>query len=317
MAVNDAFKVTPLQKSSGADFCSIPCKDQKATRVTFSSRVHSIRDVVADVCTRASKADEIDRLPFGLPILDRVTRGVDGGELTFTLGRTDSLKTMQQDSHLRHIVHRTPGAGVLVVTMEMPRIQRTTRWLRMEFGLTETGLEEAIKKGTLDLEGFCRRYRNVYLLDAGSVTLERIEEEAASLVDLFAPDPLAAIFIDHAGLIRAGRSSSAYERASQTAIGLKQLARTLNVPVFCILQANRAGKSDDSPVAMESARDSGCFEENADFILAFSSKVQPRGEQPFVKLRLVKNRRGPNASLRLSFDPKTLRMAERVEAGDA
>ena len=127
---------------------------------------------------------------------------------------------------------------------------------------------------------------------------------------------LDAVIIDHPGLVVSDRSSTAYERASANAIGTKQLARRLDTVVGSIVQANRGAAKDTerAPAALESTRDSGCWEENADFVLALSQLIEKPGRQPHVG-RLQKNRRGPNVSLALGFDPKTLRMAEVDEAG--
>ena len=156
--------------------------------------------------------------------------------------------------------------------------------------------------------------RNLFL-DEGTVTLAQIEREATRLAERLAPIPLTAILIDHAGLIRPERSAAAYERASAAAIGLKQLARSLNTAVHCIVQANRGGKSERDPVPLEAARDSGCFEENADFVLAFSGLVEPKDQPPFVKVKLAKNRRGPTPSTLFVFDPHTLRMTAAGHEG--
>ena len=302
VAINDAF--TPLSRPTLEVVAAI--KGEKPTR-----GAHSIYACVADTCERAGE-DGAHRLPFDIPLLDHATQGVERGELVLELGRTGSAKTMRQDNAIRSFVRRHPATAALVVSCEMPRVQRTRRWLRMNFGVTERDLDTGIKDGTLDLDAFCRAYQHVYVLDEGTVTLDRIEKEARLLADHLGETPLDVLFIDHAGLLRGERSGSAYERASQTAIGLKQLARSLDVAIFCVVQANRAGKTDGEPVPLEAARDSGCYEENADFVLAYSGLVTPPDQQPFVKLRLVKNRRGPNATVTLGFDPTTLRMAERT-----
>jgi replicative DNA helicase len=188
----------------------------------------------------------------------------------------------------------------------------------MDYNRSDELLDEAVRAGTIRLETFCATYQNLYFVDQGTVSLSSIRRYSDDLQRQLGETRLEALFIDHAGLIRPEHGSgSAYERASATAIGLKQLARDLNVAVFCIVQANRAGnKTDGEPVNLEAARDSGAYEENADFVLAFSNLTEPSGSQPFVKLRLAKNRRGPNVPTTVGFDPLSLKMAERDETRD-
>ena len=277
---------------------------------TPSSGPLSIFEGIARTCQDATTTCRT-RLRFGSALLDQATGGVEPGELAIELGRTASLKTMYQDNHLRELRDRPAAAAFLVATCEMPFAQRVRRWLRIDLGLSETELASGLTNNTLDLDGFGHRYQHVYTVDEGNITLERLRRAATDLKARLGSVPLAALLVDHAGLIRGGRSQSAYERASDTAIGLKQLARELDVAVFCIVQANRAGKRAADPVPLEAARDSGCFEENADFVLAFGGLVEPRGDTPYVKVRLAKNRRGPTTTVVLTFDPRTLRMEER------
>lgn len=122
--------------------------------------------------------------------------------------------------------------------------------------------------------------------------------------------PIDAIVIDHSGLVKVGRGASAYERASATAIEAKQLARELGTVVVLVIQANRAGKQDVDPVPLESARDSGAYEENCDFLIAMGQIVNAPGQPSQVKCRLAKNRRGPTVPFTLIFDPVSLRLRE-------
>lgn len=262
--------------------------------------------------------DDADRLPFGLGRIDRATRGIEPGELAIWLGRTASLKTMWALNALRLLAKRRPESAFLVVEMEMPREQLIRRLLRMDYNRSDDLLDSAIKAGTIHLDRFCAAYQHLYFVDQGAVALSAVERYARDLQRQLGTTPLEAILIDHAGLLRPEHGSgSSYERASATAIGLKQLARSLGVAVFCIVQANRAGnKTDGEPVNLEAARDSGCYEENADFVLAFSNMTEPPGGQPFVKMRLAKNRRGPTVPTTVGFDPLSLKMAERDETRD-
>lgn len=271
----------------------------------------SIRAAVA-AFRRRSQADEANRLPFGIQRFDRATHGVEPGELVIQLGRTASGKSMYQQNHLRILAERRPNAAFLVVTMEMPLTQCLRRVLRQEYSHTDEHLDRAVRNDSIDFESFYQRYQYVHFLDQGTISLSAIQQHARDLIRQLGKIRLEAILIDHAGLIRSERPGSAYDRASETAIGLKQLARSLDLAVFCIVQANRTGSNHDGePVNLEAARDSGCFEENADFVIAFGRLLESRGQTQVLRLRLVKNRRGPCVPAVLNFDPLTLRMTER------
>jgi hypothetical protein len=282
-----------------------------------SSSLPGLLDIHAAVAAFRHRLDrgDADRLPFGLSRIDRATRGIEPGELAILLGRTASLKTMWLLNWIRLLVKHSPDKAILLVEMEMPCEQLIRRLLRMEFHRTDDQLDADLKAGEFGLDRFAEKYRNLHILDKGAVSLSTIERYAGDLAQSLGETRLESVFIDHAGLLKSDSgSNSSYDRASAAAIGLKQLARSLSVAVFCVVQANRAGnKTDGEPVNLEAARDSGCYEENADFVLAFSNMAEPVGGQPFVKMRLAKNRRGPSVPVTVGFDPHRLTMAERDE----
>jgi replicative DNA helicase len=183
----------------------------------------------------------------------------------------------------------------------------------MHFRRTDDALEVAARTDTLHVEAFVQKHQNVYFLDCGAVSLAQIEGAAKDLMRQIGPMPLMAVVVDHCGLVRAGRGGSAYERATERAIGLKQLARQLETIVVAVVQANRAGKQDADPVPLESARDSGAYEENCDFLVAMGQIVTSTANPPTIKCRLAKNRRGPEVPVVLSLDPISLRLRELEE----
>ncbi|MBA3639353.1 MAG: DnaB helicase C-terminal domain-containing protein [Acidobacteriota bacterium] len=257
----------------------------------------------------------LPRLTVGISRIDRATRGFQAGELVIVLARTGSGKTMLASGITDHILGQRPASAVLGVNLEMPTPQLIARALRGHFRCSEERIEQQVIADSLDVEAFCQRYQNLFFLDRGAVTLDTIVDEAEALQRQLAPTPLDAIVIDHAGLLRSqGRSASAYERATASAIEAKQLARRLNTLVILLVQANRAGKQEDEPVPLESARDSGAFEENADFVITLGQIVNIPGQgRPFLKAKLAKNRRGPTVPVTLSFDTVSLRLAEVEE----
>jgi len=299
-----------------------PAQPEPPPPPSLPSTVTTIQGAV-DAFQKRQNDSGADRVPFCIPRFDRATRGgVEPGELVVQLGRTASGKTMQQNNHLHNLLMRDRVMrAYVVVTCEMPCAQLIRRQLRIGSNRTDTQLDEALAKGDVSLERFMERYRHVYFIDRGAVTLGEISDDIEDVMRFIDPIPLGGVFIDHAGLIRPehGASGSAYERASAVGIGVKQLARRLNTAVFCIVQANRAGaKADGEPVHLEAARDSGAYEENADFVIGFGSlqKTSPGQPQP-LKLRLIKNRRGPEVPVELLFHPATLRMVEQADQSEA
>jgi replicative DNA helicase len=275
----------------------------------------SVHAALTNWRNRAIQEETVPRLTTGFASIDRATRGLQPGECFDILARTGSGKTHIVGNIADHILRERPTSAVLVVNLEMPAAQLIGRLLRMHFRRTDEYIERAARADNLDIERFVQLRQNLFFLDRGAVSLEQIQRAAEDLRRQIAPTPLEAVFVDHCGLVRVGRSGSAYERATETAIGLKQMARQLGTIVFAVVQANRAGKQDVDPVPLESARDSGAYEENCDFLLALGKIVDSPAlaGRPFIKARLAKNRRGPEIPVTLTFDPLALRVEELEE----
>lgn len=280
-----------------------------------STSAKSFAGALSEMRNTVLREDHIPRLTTGFPTLDRAMRGMQGGECLTILARPACLKTQLSLNVVDHFLHHRPGAAYLMVNLEMPATQLVMRQARMFFRQVEAVIERGLRNDSLDVERFCQFHQHLFLYDRGGVTLQQVEQVAGDLQRQLGPTPIDAIVIDHSGLLKVSRSASAYERATEVAIGLKQLARTLNTVVVALVQANRGAKTDTDPVPLEGARDSGAFEENADFVLSLGQLIDSPAvtRQPYIKARLAKNRRGPCVPVSLTFDPVSMRMAELDE----
>jgi replicative DNA helicase len=288
--------------------------DPSASATSNAVTIHEGLSAWRDTVIRERK---IPRLRIGIPSFDRAMRGLQPGELFGIVARTASGKTHLTNHIVEDMLAQRPTSAVLVVNLEMPVTQLVGRLLRRYFKMTDESLEREIQSDSLEVNRFVQRFANLRFLDRGALSLDQIAQDASDLQRALGPTSLDAIVIDHCGLLRSSRGSSAYERATDNAIGLKQLARRLNTIVVAVIQANRAaGKpGDDEPVALESARDSGAYEENADFMISMGPLMdgRPKGLPNYVKLRLAKNRRGPQIPVTLVFDRTSLRLHELEE----
>jgi replicative DNA helicase len=97
---------------------------------------------------------------------------------------------------------------------------------------------------------------------------------------------VSAVFIDYGGLIRGAED---YNKISSIARGLKELSKKLNTRVMCAVQLSRAAGDGTIPVTMDMLRDSGAWEEAADYIIGawFS-----RSDQHRIHASILKNRQG-------------------------
>lgn len=120
---------------------------------------------------------------------------------------------------------------------------------------------------------------------------------------------LRLVVIDYLGLVRSDeRNLSAYERVTKNSAALKALARSLDVPVLCLCQLNRAAeqRADKCP-SMADLRDSGAIEQDADAIILLHrpamyepGEVRPWESQTLTAI-VAKNRHGATGKLDFDF----------------
>ena len=108
------------------------------------------------------------------------------------------------------------------------------------------------------------------------------------------------------GLVKAlGRSP--YERLSDIATGLKDMAKELGLVVVCICQLNRKGGDGTVPVTFDMVRDSGQIEEATDVILGMHREE----DDAYINLNVLKARRGRRgAECRVGFQGDTPKIVE-------
>jgi replicative DNA helicase len=119
---------------------------------------------------------------------------------------------------------------------------------------------------------------------------------------------LEAIVVDYLGLIQdTEKGRKRYEMITDISIGLKNLARDLNVPVIALAQLNRGPEQrKDSEPDMADLRDSGGIEQDADVVMLLhrlrtdEDKLEWQKSQMIIKV--AKNRHGGLGEAHLKFE---------------
>jgi replicative DNA helicase len=121
-------------------------------------------------------------------------------------------------------------------------------------------------------------------------------------------DSLKAIVVDYLGLIQdTEKGRKRYEMITDISIGLKNLARDLNVPVIALAQLNRGPEQrKDSEPDMADLRDSGGIEQDADSVILLH-RVQTEEDQfdwqkSQMIMKVAKNRHGGLGEVALKFE---------------
>jgi replicative DNA helicase len=279
----------------------------------------SIDEVLATVLDRLQdRADNpglITGVQTGFTHLDKITSGLQAGELIVIAGRPSMGKTALAMNIVEHaaINHDVP---TLVVSLEM-KSELLGRRLLGSVGRVD---QQRLMRGELSDSDWTRvseasaklHGKTIDILDDASQSLAGIRAIARRVARKH--KKLGLIVIDYLQLIDSNGGSfetrnteiSAYSR------GLKLLANELECPVIVLSQLNRAVESrNDKRPLMSDLRDSGAVEQDADaiyFIYRDEYYTKDACKEPgVVEIIVAKQRNGPTGTVRLAWQGNYVR----------
>jgi replicative DNA helicase len=127
---------------------------------------------------------------------------------------------------------------------------------------------------------------------------------------------LRAIVVDYLGLIQdTEKGRKRYEMITDISIGLKNLARDLDVPVIALAQLNRGPEQrKDSKPDLADLRDSGGIEQDADAVILLHresiAEDQFEWQKSWMIMKVAKNRQGGLGETGLKFEGHLSRVVE-------
>jgi len=127
---------------------------------------------------------------------------------------------------------------------------------------------------------------------------------------------LRAIVVDYLGLIQdTEKGRKRYEMITDISIGLKNLARDLNVPVIALAQLNRGPEQrKNAEPDMADLRDSGGIEQDADAVILLHRQSVEEDQFDWQKswmiMKVAKNRQGGLGEVGLRFEGHLSRVVE-------
>lgn len=274
-------------------------------------------------------------VPFGLPSLDGVMHGVRAGEVCGLLARPGIGKTV----FCCHIAKSAAqGAGVVIFSLEMPASQIVGRLMQMLYGLSRHQLERNAHVGALAFEGkdpddrYREAFRNMVVVDTPGMTISEMNRRVRQIASgPLKGVPVRLIIVDHLGLVGGDRALSTYDRVSQQARDVKELAKRLEAAVLLAVQVSReAGGDGERELGLGSARDSGVVEEAMDYMIGIrrldrASSIPEADRERFYNVlfaKVIKHRHGdpPTGEFAYRFHPVGLTLNEdhslRVEEND-
>lgn len=250
---------------------------------------------------------EVTGVPTGFVDLDRMTSGLQPGDLVIVAGRPSMGKTAFS-MNIGENVAIDSGLPVAVFSMEMGGTQLAMRMLGSVGKLDQ----HRLRTGRLIDEDWPRLTHAIQKMNDAQIFID--ETPALNAIELRARarrlsrqcGKLGLIVIDYLQLMSA--ASAGENRAteiSEISRGLKGLAKELNCPVIALSQLNRSleQRPNKRPV-MSDLRESGAIEQDADVILFIYRDEVYNPDSPdkgTAEIIIGKQRNGPIGSVRLTF----------------
>ena len=282
-------------------------------------------DLLDRVQEMADNPMDVTGVPTGFIDLDRMTSGLQAGDLVVLAARPSMGKTAFAINIAEHVA-LNEGLPVAVFSMEMGASQLAVRIVgsigRINQGHLRTGkltddewprLTEAIEK---------LRNVSLHIDETPGLTPSELRANARRLSRQCGK--LGLIVVDYLQLMSGSSSDGGDNRATELgeiSRGLKMLAKELQCPVIALSQLNRSveQRTDKRPM-MSDLRESGAIEQDADiimFIYRDEYYTKDACKEPGVaEIIIGKQRNGPTGTVKLTFLNTLTRFESLAGGGD-
>jgi replicative DNA helicase len=255
-----------------------------------------------DYTDRAARG-EIKTVKTGFIDLDRILKGLYGGDVYYIASRPGQGKTAWLGSLVKNVAET--GKRVAVFELEMTNQAIAMRLLAQQSGVS-VDKQRSGEMEEYDWPKYTQAVETlaeypVFLNDLPSISPARIRQELRRIgvVDL--------VVIDYIQLASAdAREDKRYMELANIARGLKAIAKEFDVPVITAAQLSRAVemRAEKKPI-LSDLKESGGLEENADVVMFIYRPDQD--EQNKAEIIVAKHRNGRVGMCELIYIPHLTR----------
>ena len=279
---------------------------EEAVSRTFAPLDQIYRETMEELERRTG--DEFPGLRTGFVDLDRMTHGLQPGNLVIVAGRPGMGKTSLALNIAAHVAQQE-GRPAGFFSLEMSQ-----REIAMRVLCSTTDIPfHRLRGGQLSPRDWRRLHQAVansrdsplFVDDSANPSLLEVTSKARRLK---AQSGLSLLVVDYLQLMNAGgRYENRNLEIGAITRGLKQLAKDLEVPVVALSQLSRLPerRGKDHRPQLADLRESGNIEQDADIVMFVYREEVYEPEDPDVEgladLIVAKHRNGETGSVRLVF----------------
>jgi replicative DNA helicase len=281
-----------------------------------------IRDYFGSIDNLYKQGREVTGLPTYFTDFDRMTSGLQKGELIIiaarpSMGKTALAINIAENTAIRH------NAIVAIFSLEMSKASLVRRMLASQACVDQRKLQQGFfgreehekLQSALGLLVDSR----IYIDDSAGGSLAEMRAKARRLKQN--AGTLDLVIVDYLQLMSATvpGAKKGYENRVQevSAIsrGLKAMAKELQVPVVALSQLSRSNeKRDDKRPMLSDLRESGSIEQDADVVVfihreSYYNRDEDQSAEEKAKSEIIiaKQRNGPTGVVQMHFDSRYTR----------
>ena len=278
-------------------------------RQGFQSMDKLVVQLLDRVDEMSQNPNDITGVPTGFFDLDRMTSGMQAGDLIVLAARPSMGKTALAINIAEHVALQE-DLPVAVFSMEMGASQLAIRIVgsigRIDQGRLRTG--KLIDDEWPRLTDAIERLKTVSLSIDETPGLTTSELRASARRLARSCGKLGLVVVDYLQLMSGSGGGDGENRATELgeiSRGLKMLAKELQCPVIALSQLNRGveQRTDKRPM-MSDLRESGAIEQDADVIMFIyrDDYYNKDSKEPGVaEIIIAKQRNGPTGTVKLTF----------------
>jgi len=272
------------------------------------SAIEVVKSSVVKIEELYKRKTDITGVPTGFTMLDKMTSGLQPGELTIIAARPSMGKTAFSLNLAQHMALRA-NRTVAYFSLEMGRDAVMMRVLASEARINMKDIRSGkiadnVWPKLINVAGQVSDSK-IFIDETSGISPFEIRARARRLKAQFGLD---CIIIDYLQLMDLKQKVESRERAvSEISKSLKSLAKELEIPVIALAQLNRGveGRSDRRPM-LSDLRESGSIEQDADVIMMlyrddYYDKEDP-DKQGHAEVIIGKQRNGPTGTVRLKWE---------------
>ena len=277
-----------------------------------------IRDSFGSIDNLYKQSREVSGLATGFTDFDRMTSGLQKGELIIiaarpSMGKTALAINIAENAALRY------GSVVAIFSLEMSRESLLRRMLASQASVDQQKIQKGFF-GRAEQEKLQTALSQlvdarIFIDDSAGSTVSEMRAKARRLkqnaggLDLVMVDYLQLMSATLPGASRKGYENRVQE-VSAISRGLKAMAKELQVPVIALSQLSRSNeKRDDKRPMLSDLRESGSIEQDADVVAfihreAYYNRDESMADADKSKAEIIiaKQRNGPTGIVQMHWN---------------